>query len=105
MTSILTIKGSTSTQQVEDAIPYTDMRQHAIERRDDAAAVIAEQGDEAVLELHQIDGLDVLYSPTFGYAYVNQKGSGTGDSMVIDNGEAESAEHAVQIWRDQNGPA
>jgi hypothetical protein len=104
MTSILTIKGSTSTQQIEDAIPYTDMRRHAIERRDDAAAVIAEQGDQDVLELHQIDGVDVLYSPTFGYAYVNAQSGGIGDSMVIDNGEAASAEHAALVWQTRNAP-
>jgi hypothetical protein len=99
----LVIKASTTTQEIEDAIPYVDMRRHAIERRDDAAAVIGEQGDQEVLELHQIDGVDVLYSPTWGYAYVNQQGSGTGDSMVLDNGEAESAEHAARLWREQGG--
>jgi hypothetical protein len=104
MSLILTIKASTTTQQIEDAIRYLDMRKHAIERRDDAAAVIAEQGDQEVLELHHIDGLDVLYSPTWGYAYVNHPTGGIGDSMVLDNGEADSAEHAARVWREQNGP-
>lgn len=104
MSLILVIKGSTSTQQIEEAIRCIDMRQHAIERRD-AAAVIAQQGDQAVLELHEIDGVEVLYSPVFGYAYVNGRSGGTGDSIVLDNGEADSAERAARLWREENAGA
>lgn len=98
MTKILDITATTSTEQIEAAIPYADMRKEAIERRDDAAAVLAEQGDQVVLELHSVDGVDVLYSPAFGYALVNAVSRGVGDSLVIDNGEANSAEHAAAVW-------
>ena len=94
----LVIKASTNTDTIESTIPFLDMRAHAIEVRDMAAAIINEQGDQDVLELHQFGDVHVLYSPTFGYAYVNEKTTGTGDSLVIDNGEADSAEHAAAQW-------
>jgi hypothetical protein len=103
MTVILTIKASTTTDEIESAIPYLDMRQEAIERRDDALAVLAEQGDNTVLELHdEGDDISVLYSPTFDYAYVNQKSPGIGNSLLIESGEAGSPEHAASVWRDGN---
>jgi hypothetical protein len=94
----LTIKASTTTESIEAAIPYLDMRQEAIERRDDAAAVLGEQGDQTVLELHNISGVDVLYSPVFGYAYVNETSPGIGNSLVISSGEADSPEQAAEKW-------
>ena len=97
----LTIKASTNTDSIEAAIPYLDMRQEAIERRDDAAAVLEEQGDQVVLELHKINGVDVLYSPAFGYAYVNEASPGVGNSLVISGGEADSPEHAAGKWTAQ----
>jgi hypothetical protein len=100
MTAILTIKASTTTEEIEAAIPFIDMREEALERRDDAAAVIADQGDQAVLEYHNVDGISVLYSPSFGYAYVNQYGPGAADSLLVENGDADSAEHAAQIYLD-----
>lgn len=69
------------------------------------AAVLAEQGDQAVLELHEVDGVTVLYSPVFGYAYVNEAGPGVGDSLVIDSGEADSPEHAARVWRGETEAA
>ncbi len=94
----LAIAATTTTEAIEQAIPFLDMREHAIELRDMAAAVIDEQGDQAVLELHDIDGVTVLYSPAFGYAYVNQASPGVGNSLLIGNGEADSPEHAAQQW-------
>lgn len=99
MALILTIKASTTTDEIEAAIPYVDMRKEAVERRDDAAAVLAEQGDQSVLEYHDVDGVDVLYSPAFSYAYVNQNTTGTGDSLLIENGTAESPEFAARAWQ------
>ena len=95
----LTITATTTTEDIEAAISFLDMRDHAIEQRDMAAAVIEEQGDQNVLELHEIDGVTVLYSSTFGYAYVNERSPGVGNSLLIDNGKADSAEHAAQQWR------
>lgn len=92
------ITATTTTEAIEAAIPFLDMREHAIEQRDMAAAVIDEQGDQTVLELHDIDGVTVLYSPAFGYAYVNQASPGVGNSLLIDNGEADSPEDAAQQW-------
>lgn len=94
----LTITATTSNEAIEQAIPFLDMREHAAEMRDMAAAVIEEQGDQAVLELHDIDGVTVLYSQIFGYAYVNQVSPRVGSSLLIDNGEADSPEHAAQQW-------
>lgn len=97
----LTITATTSNETLEQAIPFLDMQEHAAEMRDMAAAVIEEQGDQAVLELHDIDGVTVLYSPIFGYAYVNQASPGVGNSLLIGNGEADGPEHAAQQWTAQ----
>lgn len=94
----LTITATTANEAIEAATPFLDMRDHAAEVRDMAAAVIEEQGDQVVLELHEIDGVTVLYSPVFGYAYVNQASPGVGNSLLIGNGEADSPEHAAQQW-------
>lgn len=95
----LAITATTTTEAIEQAISFLDMREHAIDQRDTAAAVLAEQGDQEVLQLHEIDGVSVLYSPTFGYAYVNEQSPGVGNSLLIDNGEADSPEHAAAQWR------
>lgn len=100
--TILTIKATTTDADL-DAIPYLDMREHAREQRNMAAAVLAEQGDQDVLEYHQFGGADVLYSPTFSYAYVNGSSPGTGNSLLIESGLADSAEHAARIWRGEDG--
>lgn len=97
----LTIRASTTDSKL-DAIPYIDMRAHAREQRDMAAAVQEQQGDQEMLEYHQFDDANVLYSPTFGYAYVNGSTPGTGDSLLIENGMADSAEHAASIWRGED---
>lgn len=99
MTKTLTIRASTTTDEIDAAIPYVDMRKEAIERRDDAAAVLAEQGDQEVLELHHIDGVDVLFSPVFAYALVNERTTGIGDSLLIGADECPNPEHAVSVWR------
>lgn len=101
----LTITATTTTEAIEAAIPFLDMREHAIERRDDAAAVVAEQGDQVVAELHEIDGVTVLWSPVFEYAYVNEQTPGVGNSLLIGNGECPSAEHAVRVWRGETEAA
>lgn len=97
----LTITATTTTEAIEAAIPFLDMRDHAAEVRDMAAAVIEEQGDQAVLELHDIGGVTVLYSPAFDYAYVNETSPSVGNSLLIGNGEADSPEHAAQQWNAQ----
>lgn len=94
----LTITAATSNETLEQEIPFIDMREHAAEMRDMAAAVTEEQGDQVVLELHDIDGVTVLYSPAFSYAYVNEMSVGVGNSLLIGNGEADSPEHAAQQW-------
>lgn len=102
MTAILTVKASTTNEALESAIPFLDMREHAQEARDTAAAVIEEQGDQDVLEYHDIGGVSVLISPVFGYAYVNELSAGVGNSLVLENGEADDAEHAASVWREGN---
>lgn len=98
---ILTIKASTTTDAIEDAIPFRDMREHAIALRDLelGAAVIPEDYEEVVAELHEIDGVTILWSPVFAYAYVNEDGPGAGDSLMIDEYECPTPEHAVSVWR------
>lgn len=97
----LTIKASTTTDAIEDAIPFPDMRAHAIELRDMelGAAVIDEQCDQVVAELHEIDGVTILWSPVFEYAYVNEDTPGVGDSLLIEQYECPTPEHAVSVWR------
>ena len=97
MTITMTIRATTTDAELE-LIPYLDMRAEAAERRDDAAAVLSEQGDQVVLELHNIDGVDVLYSPEFAYSFVNKRTSGVGDSLLIGAGECDSPEHAARVW-------
>lgn len=98
MAKIMEICATTTDADLE-AIPFLDMRREARERRDDAAAVIEEQGDQLVLELHEIGGVTVLYSPVFGYALINELSPGVSDSLLVDNGQAESPEHAATFWR------
>lgn len=104
MTKIITIRATTTDAEIAVAIPYADMRVEARDRRDDAAAVLAEQGDQIVLELHDIDGVDVLYSPAYSYAMVNERSPGVGDSLLIATGECDSPEMAVLIWRTVGAP-
>ena len=94
----LTIKATTTDEAIESEIRFLDMQANAIEMRDMAKAVIEEQGDQAVLELHEFGDVVVLYSPTFGYAFVNERSTGIGNSLQIDGGNADSAEHAAQQW-------
>lgn len=105
MTITMTIKASTSTEVIEAAVPFLDMRAHAIELRDMAAAVIAEQGDQVVAEIHEIDGVTVLHSPAFECAYVNEVGPGAGNSLLIENWACPTADHAVQVWRGEEEAA
>ena len=93
------ITATTTDDEIYEAIPYLDMCQEAIERRDDAAAVLEEQGNQTVLEYSQADGVDVLYSPDFGYALVNERTAGVGDSLLIGNGECTGPEQAARVWR------
>jgi hypothetical protein len=98
MTIELIISATTTDAQIEAAIPFIDMRHHATEVRDMAAAVLQEQGDIERLELHEIDGISVLYSPEYAYAYVNQVSSGVGNSLVIDADGARTVGDAVAQW-------
>lgn len=88
----LTVRATTTDKEIE-AIPYLDMRQEATERRDDARAVIAEQGDQTVLEYHDINGIGVLFSPAFEYAVV-----GDGHNMIIETWHCASPERAARAW-------
>jgi hypothetical protein len=98
------IKATTTNDQINAAIPFLDMREHAKEQRDYALAVLAEQGDETVLELHKIDGVTVLWSPVFAYAYVNEQSLGVGNSFTLDNDEAPTPELAAQQWKQKGAP-
>jgi len=100
MQTTLTIRATTTDDAIAAAIPFVDMRSHATEVRDMAAAVLAEQGDQEVLTVSEHGDIVVLYSPVFGYAYVNERSAGVGDSLIIDNGEADSPEHAARRWAD-----
>jgi len=93
----LTITATTTDDQIYEAIPYLDMCQEAIERRDDAAAVLEEQGNQTVLEYSQADGVDVLYSPVFGYAMTNERTAGVGNSIIVE--DCTSPDHAARVWR------
>jgi hypothetical protein len=84
MTLITTISATTTTDAIEDAIRFLDMRTAAIEARDMSAAVLQEQGDQIVLELHEDGDVVVLWSPTFGHAWVNEISTGTGNSLFVD---------------------
>ncbi|WP_288076580.1 hypothetical protein [Pseudomonas sp.] len=86
----LTITLATAEDEIESAIPFLDMRAHALAER--------ETGN--VLELHEFGEVVVLYSPSHHYAYVNERSHGVGYSLVIDAGDADSAEHAAQQWTD-----
>jgi len=98
---ILTIKATTTTDTIENAIPFRDMREHAITLRDMEldGALIPEDYEEVAAELHEIDGVLVLWSPEFGYAYVNEDGPGAGDSLMIEQYECPTPEHAARVWR------
>jgi len=109
MNKILEINANTTDEQIEDAIRFLDMREHAIEQRNYAKAPYeaAIEGKnpydddpeaEAVLELHEIDGVAVLWSPNWGYAYVNEQSTGVGSSLMLDNDEANSPEDAAARW-------
>jgi hypothetical protein len=97
---------ATTTDAELETIQFVDMRAEAKERRDDALAVMAEQGDQVVLEYVEYnDGVAVLYSPAFGYALVNCHSTGVGDSYLIESGLAESAENAADTFRREQEPA
>lgn len=97
------ISASTEDAEIESAIGYCDMIREAKERRGDALAVMEEQGNQKVLEYVEFaDGVAVLFSPVFGYAYINQRSPGVGDSMLVESGRCCSAEHAAHIWRSAN---
>ena len=83
------------------------MRKEARGRRDDERA-IAEgwelSDDFQTLTYHEFaDGVCVLYSPIFGYAYANQNTTGVGDSLLIESGRAGSPGHAAAQWRQAQG--
>jgi hypothetical protein len=99
MTLTLKIDATTTDDAIEAAIPYLDMRSHAIERRDDALAVENDHQVGTVLELHDVGGVDVLWSPTYGYALVNERSGGIGSSLVLDNGTAGTPEGAALCWQ------
>ena len=67
------------------------------------AAIGITDDDQKVLEYIEFaDGVAVLFSPVFGYAYINQRSPGVGDSMLVESGGADSADHAARIWRGAN---
>lgn len=98
MTKILDITATTTDERIEAAIPFLDMRAHAFVVRNGAAAVLKDQGDQLVLELHEFEGVTVLFSPAFAYSYVNQHGRRRNESLLIAGSEAASAEDAVRLW-------
>lgn len=100
MTIQLEITALTSDEEIMDAIPFLDMREFALCRRNDAKAPY-EAGDdlESVLELHEIDGITVLWDPIWACCLVNEASPGVGDSLILYNGEAMSPEEAAKAWR------
>jgi len=97
MTLITTISATTTDEQISRAIEPIDMREAAIEARDMAAAVLTEQGDQIVLELHEDGDVVVLWSPTFGHAWVNEISTGTGNSLFVEY--AQTPDDAAAEWR------
>ncbi len=99
-TPTFTICASTTDTDIEAAIPFCEMRREAIERRDDAAAVIDEQGDQAVLDLYEINGVTVLWSEAYCYGVVNETGPGVGDCMYVseDQDGVVSPVQAAAYW-------
>lgn len=85
---VLTISASTTDEAIAQAIPFPDMRAHAL----------AGRGGADRLELHEVAGVTVLLSPIRSYAYVNELGPATGDSMLISHG-CTGADHAAAVWR------
>ncbi|MCS0585341.1 hypothetical protein NX784_27555 [Massilia pinisoli] len=78
------------------------MRDHARECRDDASAIVKDEGDCTLLKYHDADGVNVLYSPEFGYAYVNEKSPGVGNSLFLEIDEVTSVEQAAEMWNASN---
>lgn len=87
MTKILDITAATTDEQIENAISFLDMREMAL----------AERG-KTTLELHDVDGVTVLYSPDHLFACANQMSPGVGTSLVIDAGDAASPEEVADRW-------
>jgi hypothetical protein len=102
MTTILNISGTTTDDQIYSAIPFCDMRAHAVELRDAAAAVIDVQGCHNVAHIHDMDGILVLHCPIWEYAMVNERSPGVGDSLMTDNWEAPTPAAAAAIWRGED---
>ena len=98
MSKQTTIRATTTNDAIEAAVPFVDMRLHAIEMRDMAAAVLAEQGDQEVLHVHEIDGVTVLWSEQWAYAMVNQRSPGAGDSVTYGNDRFSSPEEAAAAY-------
>jgi hypothetical protein len=103
MTLLMAITAATTDAQIDDVIMYSDMRDHAREMRD-MALTVADDHDEQdedglpLLEYHEIDGIHVLHSPIWAYAYVNERSAGVGDSRIIDNDDAPTPGIAAAIW-------
>lgn len=86
---ILTITTATIAAQLEELMPFLDMRQEALDSR-----------GKCELELHKFDDdTVVLYSPDRAFAYVNQDSNGVRNSLFLsDLDGVKSAEHAARIY-------
>ena len=97
MNLITTISATTGTGTIINAIPFADMRQHAIMLRDMADAVREEMGDQEVAELYQDGAIMVLFSRSFGYGVVNQTNHHINHSLYVE--EISTPDDAAAEWR------
>jgi hypothetical protein len=86
MTKILNITAATTTDCIEKAIPFDDMRGHVYACIDGGLAV----------ELHEVAGVMIAWCPSANFAVFNEKASGAASSLLV---EADSLESAVAAWR------
>lgn len=101
MENKLTISGITRDDEINENIPFEDMRLHALFLRDNVAAVMSETGDYAVADLHVTDDgiyiLEEITAPVY-CAMVNQLSGGVGDSVVLDE-ETDAIDSVVTVER------
>lgn len=89
---LLTVTATTTDDEINDTTPYLDTRKEAFEHRSDGEMMC---DDSYNLEYHEINGVNVLYSPAFGFALVNDMSPGVGDSLLLEAGECTGPEDAV----------
>lgn len=105
MALLLTIRAGTDDATIDAQIPVPGMRTHVRALRDGAAGAIIDRAGPAavaedttpVLELHDVLGVVVLFSPTDRYAICNDA-IPTGPSMLVNKDDAIGPERAARCW-------